>query len=187
MEEIWKPIPGYENLYDASSLGRIRSTPGKTTSSRRFARRVWKSRIMKTKFEHTRRQDFRVSLWKDGQVKDHLVARLVASAWHGVPAPGMTVNHINGNFQDNRPENLEWISLRENIQHGFRTGLYASSMKPVILISQSGERTEYESMASAGRAIGRDSQYISNRLGKGYTIACSATGEKFTIVRKYHG
>ena len=34
--EIWKDIPGYEGIYQASNFGRIRSTPGKITSSKRF-------------------------------------------------------------------------------------------------------------------------------------------------------
>ncbi len=81
-KEIWKPIPGYEGLYDASSLGRIRSSPGKITSSARFDKRIWKTRIMKFKCAPNPkgRDDYRVTLWKDGKCIDYLVSRLIPSS-----------------------------------------------------------------------------------------------------------
>ena len=134
MNEIWKPIPGYEGLYDASSLGRIRSTPGKTTSNAKYPVRVWKSRIMKPKCTKTHgRTDARLSLWKGGKHTDHLVSHLVAMTFVGIPDKNMTVNHINGNYHDNRPENLEWVTLEDNIKHGFRTGLYDSIQLAVLI------------------------------------------------------
>jgi hypothetical protein len=74
MEELWKDIPGYEGLYQASNLGRIRSAPGKTTSSARYKVRVWKVRIIKAKTERRCRNskgkmDERVELWKNGTHK----------------------------------------------------------------------------------------------------------------------
>jgi hypothetical protein len=51
------------------------------------------------------------------------VHRLVAMAFVPGFAQGLTVNHINGNKLDNRPENLEWVTLSENTKHQWRTGL----------------------------------------------------------------
>lgn len=179
--ENWKPIPGYEGIYDASDLGRIRSAPGKTTANARYDKRVWKSRIMKPKHPHKRRMDLRLTLWKDGQAKDYLVARLVAAAWHGAPAEGMTVNHINGNYLDNRPSNLEWISVADNVKHAFETGLYSSFQKKVVLTNQDGDTRNFRSMAQACRYLGRNNGYISCLLGRGNRQAVSADGTMYTV------
>lgn len=184
MEE-WKPIPGYEGLYEASNTGRIRTSEGKTTSNAQYDKRVWKQRIMKPKHPRNKsRQDGRISLWKDGTQKDYLVSRLIATAWLGVPAPGMTVNHKNGNWQDNRPENLEWISLRENIQHGFQTGLYSSIQKGVVLYADSGEFIEFPSMSRADDFLGRTTGYVSLAKSRGYLARSAITGEKYHIELK---
>ena len=52
-----------------------------------------------------------------------LVHRLIAMAFVDGYEPGKCVNHINGDKLDNRPENLEWISLQENTAHAWREGL----------------------------------------------------------------
>lgn len=124
--EQWKDIPGYEGLYQASDLGRIRTCAGKVTSSARFGHRVWKQRIMKQKASISKngRRDFRVELWKDKEHKTWLVSRLVALTWCEGYTDGMTVNHKNGLSTDNRAANLEWLTKADNIRHGFATGLY---------------------------------------------------------------
>lgn len=169
--ETWKSIPGYEGIYEASSLGRIRSVPGKVTSNARYSERTWKSRIIKQKHPKSKnRQDERVSLWRDGEPKDHLVSRLVASAFHGVPKERMTVNHINGDWRDNRAENLEWVSLADNIRHGFETGLYSSCQKRMIIIGVDGEMKKFPSMAATDRFLGRSRGYTSLAISRGYRL-----------------
>lgn len=178
--EAWKPIPGYEGLYDASNLGRIRSTPGKVTSNARYSRREWASRIMREK-TNGHRGDRRICLWKDGKEKTHLVARLVASAWHGDPDEGMTVNHINGDPTDNRACNLEWLSLQENIRHGFANGLYGSVCKMITLVDDDGNAHRFASLESAGRWLGRGRGYLSDAGKHGRSVVTSANGKKFSL------
>lgn len=182
--ENWKPIPGFEGLYEASDLGRIRSCVGKVTSNARYEKRVWKSRIMRTKcLQNGKRKDKRITLWKDGVSKDFLVARLVASAWLGTPAGKMTVNHKNGDFLDNRPENLEWCSLADNIKHGFATGLYSSIQYGITLTGEDGTVYSFPSQAKASEFLGRYSAYISNLLGRGGKFATSKDGTDFIVKR----
>jgi hypothetical protein len=169
--EEWRDIPGYEGIYQASRNGEIRTTPGKATSNKRFAHRVWKTRVLKQKVTKrgNGRSDARVSLWKDGKEKTWLVSRLVGLAWCEGFSENMTINHINGNSLDNKAENLEWVSIAENIQKGFATGLFAKTQKP-ILLSDGVKMYCFESMADASRFLGWNSGYINNCLRKNRAI-----------------
>lgn len=168
--EVWKPIPGYEGLYEASSMGNIRTAEGKTTSSARFESRVWKQRVMKQKHEkrngNTGNTDARVCLWKDGKEKTFLVARLVAMAFIPAPYEKLTVNHIDGNPSNNAVDNLEWVTHADNIKLGFHNGQYASIQKEVILQSVDGIERRFRSMAEASRYLGRCNGYVSNAIAK---------------------
>ena len=135
---------------------------------------------MKPKYYYTRkRQDERVTLWKDGAPKDYLVARLVAMAWHGVPEEGMTCNHINGNPLDNRPCNLEWVTIHDNIRHGFETGLYSAVQRKVTLIDERGETHAFPSMRSADAFLGRANGYTSHAVNANHRIL-SSHGDHYT-------
>jgi len=180
MEE-WRSIPGYEEIYEASNLGRIRTAEGKTTSSARFSKRVWRQRILKSKQKIRRggKRDEQVTLWKDGKGKMFLVSRLIALTWCDGYSDGMTVNHIDGNTLNNNAENLEWITLAENIRHGFDTGLY-SHCKPCTIISSNGEQKSFRSMQEASKSIGRNVRYIEQCLIHNRPIR-SSDGEVYGI------
>ena len=156
--EIWKDIPDYEGIYQASSLGRIRTAPNKITYTNRHGARHWKCRIMKGRGNNYKTGK-RVSLWKNGKAKDWLVARLVAITFLGKPTiEANTVNHINGNRLDNRIENLEWLSIGDNVRHAFDTGLMP--YKKIKLFNNDCEMT-FRSMCLASVFIGRNKGYIS--------------------------
>lgn len=165
--ENWKDIPGYENLYQASTDGRIRSCAGKITYSVRCGERHWKQRIIKQYCGANERGriDAKVKLYKDKKQYTHLVSRLIALTWCPGYAEGLTVNHIDGNPLNNAADNLEWLSREENIKKGFADGLY-SAQKKVILENRNGEKVEFSSMAAASRYMGKNPGYISNRLKK---------------------
>lgn len=126
--ERWKDVPGYEGIYQASDTGLIRTKPGKTTYTERHGVRHWKTRVLKFKYQTRKgnqgKRDAKVSLWKDGKEKTWLVARLIALAWCDGYADGMTVNHIDGDPENNACSNLEWITHAENIKKGWADGLY---------------------------------------------------------------
>lgn len=182
MEELWKDIPNYEGIYQASNLGRIRTVEGKKTYSKLHGERVWKSRILKPK----QCRDFnlcgyRVSLWKDGSHKDYLVARLVCTTWHeNLIDTKMTVNHKDGNRLNNNIENLEWLSLADNIRHGFENDLYKQN-KTVLIAKKDGQRYEFRSQVAAGLFLGRNHGYITNLRSKHRDIAVGANGDEYFV------
>ena len=101
--EIWKSIPGYEGLYEASSLGRIRGKCG----------RIKAQRI------HLSAGDYiylKTDLFKENERKTFRVHRLVLMAFKGMPDNGQVARHLDSNSINNYPENLEWGTQFENIQ-----------------------------------------------------------------------
>lgn len=180
MEE-WRDIPGYEGTYEASTLGQIRSKAGETTHSMRHGARHWKQRILKQKvYTNNRgRCDARVDLWKDGKCKTFLVSRLVAMTWVDGYKPELTVNHRDGHPLNNKADNLEWLTLADNIKQGFEDGLYSTSYQ--IRLKAGDMIFNHDSLAEASRSLGRCSGYISNCIKKGrpITSTCGVTYEIF--------
>lgn len=166
--EIWKDIKGYENLYQVSNLGRVRTHENKITHTKRHGIRKWKQRILKFKGE-TPRTGYRVDLWKDGKHNTYLVARLVAFNFlnEDIENKELTVNHIDGNRMNNKIENLELISLTENIRHAFNTGLMP--YKKVVL-KKEGIEYEFASMNKASLFLGKNKGFISYVIKKGKNI-----------------
>ena len=116
MEEIWKDIKGYEGRYQISNFGRVKSliySKEKIMNIYNFRRDGEKGKGY-----------WRVRLIKNSSYKYFFVHRLVAEAFISNPNNYATVNHINGIKTDNRIDNLEWCSLKENIQKAWETGLY---------------------------------------------------------------
>lgn len=111
-KEIWKEIKEFDGNYSVSTKGRVRSNgllKGKNS----------KVRILKT--ELSKKGYLRVGLTKDGKQKKYLVHRLVAIAFLDNPNNLPEVNHRNEIKTDNRVENLEWMSRRDNMNYGDRT------------------------------------------------------------------
>lgn len=168
MNEEWKDIPGYENLYQASNIGNIRAVEGKTTSNARYDARTWKGRVLKQKKRKrsTGLYDPRVDLWKNGTHKTLLVSRLVALTWCDGYKESLTVNHIDGNPLNNNKDNLEWVTRTENIQKGFASGLYASCFKK-CRIEWNGNSKEFDSYSDASLFLGMNKKYVSGRISIG--------------------
>lgn len=123
MEERWKDIVGFENTYQVSNLGTVKSLKRKSWNGKTW--HIIQERYLKqTKASH---KYFTVSLSKNGQKKSFLVHNLVASAFIDNPENKKTVNHIDGNKTNNQIENLEWATQSENNYHAYQTGLAKSS------------------------------------------------------------
>lgn len=97
MKEKWKPIEGYEGLYEVSTFGNVRNMNG----------------ALLYQEEHNKGY-LRVKLIKDGKRKNHKVHRLVAKAFLPNPYGKPCINHRDFNVQNNRVWNLEWVTDEEN-------------------------------------------------------------------------
>lgn len=101
MEKIWRDIPGYEGLYQANNCGEIKSL----RRDRILAARKHKGYLQ-------------LSLCKNGESKTYAVHRLVWIAFNGPIPEGYEVNHLNERPWDNRLENLNLMTRKENINWG---------------------------------------------------------------------
>jgi hypothetical protein len=113
MTEIWKDIPGYDGLYQISNFGRVKSLDRVTKRSDGKVK-SFRERILKP---GTNKQGYlTVALSKYGKPKTKQVHQLVAIAFlnHKPNGHTLVVNHINFNKTDNRLENLEIVTTREN-------------------------------------------------------------------------
>lgn len=122
--EIWKPIEGYEGLYEVSNRGRVRSLDRYTTGNRN---RLLKGKVLKNRLNEL--SYCTVQLCLNGKPKSVRVHRLVAKAFIPNPDNKPFVNHIDGNPINNDVLNLEWCTQKENINHAYENGLFPSMAK----------------------------------------------------------
>lgn len=114
MKEEWKDIKGYENYYQISNLGRIKSL-------------IWfngheyihREKILKPQ----NNKYLTVRLAKNKKIKQYTIHRLVAIHFIENKENKPYVNHIDGNKYNNRANNLEWCTAKENTNHAYKNGL----------------------------------------------------------------
>ena len=111
--ELWKDIPSFEGLYQASINGEIRSLNHiRKNGTNEY---LQTGKILKLNKNHSGYLQVRLS--KNGIAKTYRVNRLIALTFIDNPLNKETVNHINGNKLDNRVENLEWATRKEQTKH----------------------------------------------------------------------
>ena len=113
MEE-WKPIKNYEGVYEISNLGRVRSV------ERTIVRSDGVKTTIKSKMKALSNDKdgyVVVSLSKNGRDKKAHVHRLVAEEFVDGQFEGAEVNHIDCDRSNNKYNNLEWVTHKENVKY----------------------------------------------------------------------
>lgn len=155
MEE-WKDIDGFEGYYQVSNLGRIRSLDRCVVANNHGGAKLLRGKTMKLSKVTGRSNSISkyvvVNLRSHGKNKVCCVHRLVANAFLDNSNRLPTVNHKDGNKENNNVTNLEWATYSDNNTHALRTGL--RNPRGTAIVQYDMEHnivSEYKSIADAAR------------------------------------
>lgn len=115
LEEIWKPIPEWEDKYEASNLGRIRSLLNNQNNPRPYPK-ILRPSLCKGYLA--------ISLCRNQVLKTHRVHTLVLMAFVGPRLKGQVCAHYDGNQINNVLSNLRWTTQFDNSRDTMRHGRY---------------------------------------------------------------
>lgn len=171
MNEIWKDIPDYEEYYQVSNMGRVRSKDRYIYLKQNGGNILKKGRILKTNkvsFDY-----LQVSLYRDRKRRSFYVSNLVMLAFVGEKPKGYEVNHINENKDDNRLDNLEYLISKENNNYGTRIKRAKSKM-----INGKKSKAIKGTNLKTGEVIYFPSQSEAKRQGYGNHISDACLGKR---------
>jgi hypothetical protein len=120
MNEVFIPIHEYLGLYEVSNFGTVRSISRNIQRTNKFGTthlKRYHSKVLAAKTNHGGYVE--VSLWKENKGKTVSVHRAVLEAFNPTRNPLLEVNHIDGNKQNNRLDNLEWVTSSQNKIHRY--------------------------------------------------------------------
>lgn len=117
-QEIWKPIEGFDGMYEISSKGRLRSWKGVNQCAPKREKPIIRKQAKARGYNWVLLSNL------NGKNKMGRIHRLVASTFLPNPEGKPEVNHKNGIKDDNRVENLEWVTREENMSHAWDIGLF---------------------------------------------------------------
>ena len=144
--ETWKPIPGWEDLYEVSDQGRVRSLD-------RIDSRGWRRKGQILRANPNSCGYPSVQLFRDAKRRSVKVHTLVLEAFVGSCPPGMEACHWNDTKDDNRLSNLRWGTPSENQLDLVRNGRHKNAEKTHCLNGHPfDEKNTYVNPASGKRA-----------------------------------
>ena len=162
----WKPVLGYEGLYEVNQFGQIRNKDGQ----------IMRQRLKKAKYTVYKK----VSLYKDGKYKHLYVHRIVAQAFIPNPQGFELINHKDEDGTNNIVDNLEWCDRSYNATYGNSPKKISKAFKgresekriAVYATNKSGDSAgEWDSITEAAKDVGCSTSEISGALkGKRKTV-----------------
>lgn len=153
---IWKVVKGYEEYYEVSDMGDVRSKDRWVNNNGTMEYR--KGRILKSK-------DCKgykiVALCKDGNPKNFRVARLVAEAFIPNPDNKPYIDHINTIRTDDCVTNLRWVTREENMNNPLTKQHCAESKgKKIKVFFSNGLNNTFDSIVDAAKKLNITRQTI---------------------------
>lgn len=145
--EVWKDVPQWEETHEVSNLGRVRTKGGQ---------RVWGTYIRTQKprviAQYKKKNGYlSLHLSADNSFKNAYAHRLVVEAFIGAIGEGKEVNHLDKNKTNNRVENLEICSRKENMAYS-KEDIFEAQAKRVYRYTLDGYfDKEYRSLIEASK------------------------------------
>lgn len=128
--EEWRPVVGFESLYEVSNVGRVRRIGKAARTGKGHGGGARIGLILKLR-KH-RGGYLMAQLWCNGKLTGRLAHCLVAPAFIGARPEGLDINHKDGDKTNNSVGNLEYVTRSENNRHAYRIGLRAPQVAQMI-------------------------------------------------------
>jgi len=163
--EIWKDVVHFENIYQVSNFGRVKTKKREMYYDRNVGRGV----ELKTVYPRIRKPKLNkhtgylmVGCNGKGKSRNVTIHSMVSKAFIGEVKKGYAVNHKDGNKLNNKLENLEIITHQQNSIHAFKNGLRKDNIKVIY------EGVEYYSKAEMRRVLGVTKREQNKLIENGY-------------------
>jgi len=170
--EVWKDVLGFEGMYQVSNLGRVKSLDRIDSIGKRQYSRILKTAPSSKKY-------LNVVFCKNGKCKTHRVHRVVAIAFLDNPYNLPQINHIDSVRDNNKVDNLEFCSERENSCHRFKNKETTSKYTGVYFAK---ERNKWQSYIEVNKKLIRLG-YFKNEIDA-YNARCNYEKNN-NIINKY--
>lgn len=147
-KEIWKPIEGYEGIYEISNLGRVKSLARLDTIGRRIRERIMKCQPNKDGY-------LNITLKNENGKKTYLLHRLVAMHFVENPHGYDEINHIDVDPANPKASNLEWCTREYNVNYAdaIEKTIKANQKKVIQLSKDNRYIKTHESIKDAAKEV----------------------------------